>query len=129
MPTVYMLPMSTRPREDKLSEGDVRSLRTHFEVTNYEIVIDGQGIEWPKIDEVEVVAAAREHSPAGWIVRQLIFGGTARYHVGIYSGRSELVLPNLTYEAARYVVQNIAYYARERIRYNGPDGLAPTVEA
>lgn len=129
MPTVYMLPMSTRPREDRLSEADVRSLKSHFDVTNYEVVVDGQGIEWPKIDEVEVVAAARQRSPAGWIVRHLIFGGHDRYHVGIYSGRNELVLPNLTVEAARYVVQNIAYYARERIKYNGPDELTPTVEA
>lgn len=128
MPTVYMLPMSARPREDGLAESDVRALKAHFDVTNYAVVVDGQGIEWPEIDEVEVVAAARERSPAGWIVRWLIFGGSARYHVGIYSGRDELVLPNLTYEAARYVVHNIAYYARARIKYTGPDGLTPTVE-
>jgi hypothetical protein len=62
-------------------------------------------------------------------VRNLIFGGSDRYHVGIYSGRNELVLTNLTLEAARYVVQMIAYYARERIKYNGPDGLTATIEA
>jgi hypothetical protein len=129
MPTIFMLPASTAPREDRLSPGDLSALQSHFEVTNYEVVVDGQGIDWSKIDEIEVVAAARQRSPAGWIVRNLIFGGSDRYHVGIYSGRNELVLTNLTLEAARYVVQMIAYYARERIKYNGPDGLTATIEA
>jgi hypothetical protein len=124
-----MLPASTAPREDRLSAGDLRALQSHFEVTNYEVVVDGQGIDWSKIDEVEVVAAARQRSPAGWIVRNLIFGGSERYHLGIYSGRNELVLTNLTLEAARYAVQMIAYYARQRIKYNGPDGLTATIEA
>jgi hypothetical protein len=128
MPTTYMLPQSTRPREDRLNPGDIRTLQTHFETTNYEVVVDGQGLDWSKIDEVEVAMAARNRSPSGWIVRNLIYGGTDRYHVGIYSGRNELVLTNLTLEAARYVVQMIAYYARNRIVYNGPEGLTATTE-
>lgn len=129
MPTIYMLPQSNRPREDRLSEGDIRTLKSHFEPTNYEVVVDGQGLDWSKIDEVEVAPAARHRSPSGWFVRNILYGGTDRYHVGIYSGRNELVLTNITLEAARYVVQMIAYYARNRIVYNGPDGLTATIEA
>jgi hypothetical protein len=129
MPTTYMLPQSTRPREDRLSEGDIRTLQAHFEPTNYEVIVDGQGLDWSKIDEIEVVPAARHRSPSGWFVRTILYRGTDRYHVGIYSGRNELVLTNITLEAARYVVQTIAYYARNRIVYNGPDGFTATTEA
>ncbi|MFN8379332.1 MAG: hypothetical protein U0452_11750 [Anaerolineae bacterium] len=129
MTTIYMLPQSTAPREDNLSASDVRTLKAHFEPTNFDVRVDNQGIEWTAIDEIEVAAAARNRSPSGWIVRNVIFGGKDRYHVGIYSGPNELVLINLTLEATRYVVQTIAYYARNRIRYSGPEGIAPTIEA
>ncbi len=129
MSTVYLLPQSHAPREDQLSADDRRSLQAHFAPTNFQVVVDGDGIEWGKIEEVEVVKAARERSPAGWIVRNLVFGGRERYHVGIYAGPAELVLINLTLEAARYVVQTIAYYAHNRIKYSGPDGLSATSEA
>ena len=129
MTTTYMLPQSTAPREDALSTGDVRTLQSHFEATNFEVKVDGQGFAWTAIDGIEVVAAARQRSPAGWIVRNLIFGGKDRYHVGIYSGEHELVLINITLEAARYVVQTIAYYARNRIPFTGPEGITATAEA
>lgn len=129
MSTVYLLPQSHAPREDQLSAADVRALEAHFTPTNFQVVVDGQGIDWAQIEEVEVAKAARERSPAGWMVRNLVFGGRERYHVGIYAGPAELVLINLTLEAARYVVQTIAYYARNRIRYTGPDGLSATAEA
>jgi hypothetical protein len=125
---VYLLPMSTRPREDALSETDVRYLQAHFDPTNYELVVDGQGIDWAKIDAVEVATAARMRTPAGWFVRNILYGGSERYHVGVYSGRHELVVPNLTREAARYVVQTIAYFLRDRVRYTGPEDFAPLAE-
>ena len=128
MSTIYMQPQSKAPREESLSQGDVRTLKAHFEATNFEVRVDGQGIGWAAIDEIEVAAAARLRSPAGWVVRHIIFGGKDRYHIGIYSGPNELVLINLTLEAARYVVQTIAYYARNRIRYNGPEGITATTE-
>lgn len=127
MPTTFMLPQSSAPRETTLSESDVRTLRPKFEATNFEVQVDGQGFAWTAIDEVEVAAAARHRSPSGWFVRNIVFGGKDRYHVGIYSGQHELVLPNLTLEAARYVVQTIAYYARGRIRYTGPEGITATL--
>ncbi|MBL8146198.1 MAG: hypothetical protein JNL34_07425 [Anaerolineae bacterium] len=128
MTMTHMLPRSSAPREDALSAGDVRTLKAHFEATNFEVKVDGQGFAWTAIDGIEVAAAARQRSPSGWIVRNLIFGGKDRFHVGIYSGEHELVLINLTLEAARYVVQTIAYYARNRIPFTGPEGLTATAE-
>ena len=51
-----------------------------------------------------------------------------RYHVALYFGREEKVLPNLTRAAAEYVVKTVAYYAPKQVRYTGPDDFAPTVE-
>jgi hypothetical protein len=125
----YMVPASTAPKEDDLTPDDVRYLRNHMNTTNFEIVVEGQSIAWDKIDELEVAVAARQKSPAGWLVKNMIYGGQERYHVGIYSGRSEAVLPNLSIAAAKYVVQTVAYYARTRIRYTGPEGITPITES
>lgn len=129
MTTIYMLPGSTAPQEYDLSESDKRNLLAHFETTNYELVVDGDGLDWEKIDEVEVVIASRDKGPSGWFIRNIYFGGQDRYHVGVYSGRNELVLPNLTLPAAKYVVRTIAYYLRKRVKYQGPDDFVATVEA
>jgi hypothetical protein len=125
----YITPRSAPPKEDELTPDDVRFLQSHFSTTNYEVIVDGRGIEWEKIDEVEVVKAAREKSPAGWLVKNVVYSGQERYHVGIYSGQNEIVLPNVTLQAAKYVVQTIAYYARSRIRYTGLKGITPITEA
>lgn len=127
--TIYMLPGSTAPQEHDLSEADKRYLLDHFETTNYEVVVDGHGIDWEKIDEVEVVIASRDNGPSGWFIRNIYYGSKERYHVGVYSGRNELVLPNLTLPAAKYVVRIIAYYLRKRVIYQGPDDFVATVEA
>jgi len=126
--TIYMLPGSTAPHENDLNDSDKRNLLDHFETTNYEIVVDGSGIDWEKIDEVEVVVASRDKGPSGWFIRNIYFGGQERYHVGVYSGRNELVLPNLSLPAARYVVRIIAYYLRNRVKYHGPTDFIATVE-
>ena len=125
----YVVPLSNAPKEDKLTPEDTQFLRSHFSVTNYEVVVDNQGIEWNKIDEIEVAKAARAAGPAGWLIKNALYGGQDRYHVGIYSGRYELVLPNLSFDAASYVVQTLAYYARTRIPYKGPEGITVTAEA
>ncbi len=127
--TVFMLPGSTAPQEYDLSEADRRTLLAHFETTNYEMVVDGEGIDWEKIDEVEVVVASRDKGLSGWFIRNIYFGGQERYHVGVYSGRNELVLPNLTLNAAKYVVRTIAYYLRKRVIYQGPSDFVATIEA
>ena len=126
---VYMVPARTAPKEDDLTPDDVRYLRNHMNATNFEIIVDRQSIPWDKIDELEVAVAARQNSPAGWLVKNVIYGGKERYHVGIYSGNNEAVLPNLSLAAAKYVVQTVAYYARTRIRYTGPEGFIPTTES
>jgi hypothetical protein len=124
----YIKPLSTPPKEDELSSDDIHTLQTHFATTNHEVMVDGQGIEWGAIDEVEVAVAARQKSPAGWLVKNVVYGGRDRYHVGVYSGQNEIVLTNLSLNAVKYVVQTIAYYARSRIRYTGHDGITPTTE-
>ena len=126
---IYLTPAGNAPKEDELTPDDVRFLLNHINVTNYEILVDGQSIAWDKIDELEVAVAARQKSPAGWLVKNVIYGGQERYHVAMYSGRSEAVLPNLSLVAAKYVVQIVAYYARTRIRYTGPKGITPITES
>lgn len=127
--TTYLLPSKTAPREDDLSDSDRRFISQHFSPTNYEVVVDNQGIDWNKIDSIEVARAARDKGPSGWFVRTIYYGGQDRYHVAVYSGRYELVLPNLSLAGARYVVRTIAYYLRNRVRYNGPEDFAATTEA
>ena len=72
--------------------------------------------------------AAREGGPAGWFVRKVIYAGD-RYHVGVYFGSDELVLTNVTLEAAQFVVQTIAYYANNAIRYTGARRYRPVTES
>src|SRR5664279_3449419 len=109
-----------RPGMDGLSDEDKRSLGKRFNANAYEINVDGKHVEWGRIDEVEVAKAAREGGPAGWFVKKVIYAGE-RYHVGVYFGQGELVLTNITLEAAAFVVQTIAYFANNTIRYTGPD--------
>ncbi len=126
--TTYLLPSKTAPREDELTDSDRRFIAQHFSATNYEVVVDGQGIDWSKIDSIEVARAARDPGPSGWFVRKIVYGGAERYHVAIYSGRYELVLPNLSLAGAKYAVRMIAYYLRNRVQYSGPEDLAATAE-
>jgi hypothetical protein len=113
-----------RPDMAGLTEEDRRTLDKRFDANAWEINIDGRRAEWGVIEEVEVAKAARERGPAGWFVKKVIFAGD-RYHIGLYFGSEELVLTNVTLEAAKFVVQTIAYYANNVIRYKGPDGLVP----
>lgn len=122
---LYLQRLSARPSIDDLSERDARHVREHFDPYAGEVIIDGQAIRWNDIEEVEVAQAARMKSPAGWVVKNLIMGGE-RYHVGVYFGRHEAVLPNLTLEAVRYIVQSIAFYAPQRVAYSGPPDLEIT---
>ena len=116
-----------RPSMEGLSEEDRRTLDKRFDANAWEINIEGHRAEWGVIDEVEIAKAARERGPAGWFVKNIIYAGE-RYHVGIYFGSQELVLTNVTLEAAKFVVQTIAYYANNVIRYKGPDDLVPVTE-
>ncbi|NDJ62008.1 MAG: hypothetical protein GYB67_12830 [Chloroflexi bacterium] len=123
----YLLRPYAAPRKTELTPREIQHLERHFAADSIEINIDGEPIDYGHIDEVEVAQAARVSALSGWLVKNLFYGGE-RYHVGVYFGRGELVLPNLTLNAAKYVVQIIAYYSHKPIRYTGPDGLSPLSE-
>lgn len=107
----------------------MKELDKRFDANAYEVNIEGGRIEWGVIDEVEVAKAARVNSPAGWFVKKVMYGGGDRYHVGVFFGKGELVLTNITLEQARFVVDTIAYYATQPIRYTGIEGVVETVES
>ncbi|MBL8154233.1 MAG: hypothetical protein JNM70_08620 [Anaerolineae bacterium] len=116
-----------RPNPADLPDNEARLIYERFDIASNEVIVDGQPIRWEEIEEVEVAPAPRAAGPAGWLVRNLVHGDE-RYHVGLYFGRSEAVLPNISLNVARFVVQAVAYYAPLPVRYRGPDGLSPTVE-
>lgn len=120
----YLARVEQRPTMNALSEEERRIVGKHFDANAYEVNIDGKRVEYGAIDEVEVAKAAREGGPAGWFVKKFVFAGE-RYHIGVYFGDGEAVLTNVTLESATYVVQTIAYYANNLIRYSGPDGISP----
>lgn len=107
---------------------DSKTLDKRFDANAYEVNIEGGRVEWGVIDEVELAKAARVSSPAGWFVKRVMYGGEDRYHVGVFFGRGELVLTNITLEVAKYVLETIAYYAPQPIRYTGIEGIVETVE-
>jgi len=121
----YLLRPLSKPRLEGLSPADQRVIQQHFDANSVEINIDGQFLEYGRIDSIEVAVAARTRNPAGWFVRNVVYGGEPRYHIGIYYGRHELVLTNLTRDAVQYVTGVIAFYARNRIKYSGPEDIIP----
>jgi hypothetical protein len=118
----FLKRLKVRPDLDTLTNAERSYLQAHFDPNAAEVFVNGESISWSEIDEVEVVAAARMAGPAGWLVRFMY--GKARYHVGIYFGRNEMVLPNVSLSVAEYVVQAIAFYAPNPIRYKGVEGLS-----
>jgi hypothetical protein len=124
----YLARIEQRPSPEELTDEERRSLDKRFDANAYEINIDGKRVEYAAVNEVEVAKAAREGGPAGWFVKKVIFAGE-RYHVGIYFPQGELVLTNVTLDTAKFVVQTIAYYANNPIRYAGVEGIAPVVES
>ena len=116
-----------RPSLDDLTPGEARYIEKHFDAHAAEVVANDETIHWDDIDEVEVVVAPRLGGPAGWVVRYVVHGNQ-RYHEGIYMGPAEVVLPNVTYRVAQFVVQTIAYYAPRPVRYKGVEGLSPVAE-
>lgn len=109
---------------DTLTPAERDYIQQHFDPYANEVVINRDTIGWDTIEEVEVAEAARSTGPAGWLVKYLFMGGS-RYHVGVYFGREEAVLTNMTLNCARYIVQMIAFYAPKRVLYNGPEDICP----
>lgn len=120
----YLAHVEQKPTMDALSDEERRTLNKHFDANAYELNIDGKRVEYAAIDEVEVAKAAREGGPAGWFVKKVVFAGD-RYHIGVYFGDKEAILTNFTLASAAYVVQTIAYYANNSIRYTGLEGVSP----
>lgn len=121
----YLLRPLSKPRLEGLSPADQRIIEQHFDANSVEINIDGQFLEYGRIDSIEVAPAARTRNPAGWFVRNIIFSGQERFHVGIYYGHHELVMINLSRAAVQYVTGVIAFYARNRVKYTGPEDIIP----
>jgi hypothetical protein len=124
---LYLIRPNVPPRFEELDEPARRALLDKFDAHPAELTISGQVIAWNHIDEVEIAKAARQRTLSGWFVRHIVYA-EERYHVGVYSGNSEAVLPNLPLAAAQFVVLSIAYYMQAPIRYSGVEGLVPVSE-
>lgn len=125
----YLQQLDEQPDPDELSARDVQSLHRRFEADSRELSIYDQVIPWEAVGAVEVAVAPRMSGPAGWLVRQFLHSGGDRYHVGIYTtDDEEAVLPNVTWETARFVVRTIAFFAPGPVAYTGPDDVAQLTE-
>ena len=72
-----------------------------------------------------MVVAPHISGPAGWFVRKLVTR-EERYHIGLYSGHDEIILPNLTLPVAKYIVASLAHFAPLPVRYSGLPDFTPT---
>lgn len=118
---MYLQRINFRPNTDALSDRERQYLQNHYDYTMTEVIINGNAIAWDNVEEVEVAVAARL-SGAGGVLTRFFMGGD-RYHLGIYFGKREAVLPNIPLTTAKYILQTIAYHAPYPVRYKGPDDL------
>ncbi|GAB4526988.1 MAG: hypothetical protein OHK0046_44340 [Anaerolineae bacterium] len=119
----YLQRIDYRPNPANLSEAEEKHLAKVLDVYGAEIVVYGEPVRWEHIEEVEVVPAPHMAGPAGWIVGKLLMGGRQFYHLGIYFGSREAILPNITLNTARHVLELIAFYAPNPVAYQGPEDL------
>lgn len=120
----YLMRMNIRPDADTLKPHERTHLHRVFEPFAAEVRVHRDTVGWNEIDEVELVPAPSVAGVGGWIIDRL-FKSEPQYHLGIYLGREEAVLANITMREALYVLHAIAYYAPQPVRYVGPDGLVP----
>ena len=125
---LYLQRSPTRPNPDVLSPEDSRYVQEQFSIYGGNLSVQGQPVEWSAIEAIEVVVAAHISGPAGWFVRKVVIRED-RYHVALYSGHDEIVLPNLTLAVAKYVVGCIAHFAPLPVRYSGLPNFTSTTEA
>ena len=125
--TTYLQRSTNRPNPDALSAADSKYIQEHFNVYGGNLTVEGQPVDWSAIEEIEVVVAPHISGAAGWFVRNVVIR-EERYHVGLYSGRDEIVLPNLPLTVAKYVVGCVAHFAPLPVRYRGIPDFAPTTE-
>jgi hypothetical protein len=112
-----------RPSYENLSPEEESQLRKHFTAYGAELIIDGIVIRWEHIDEVEVAIAPRGKGVAGWLVKKMMLNDETRYHVGVYFGSLEAILPNISLNMVKHVLENIAFYSPKPIRYVGPENI------
>ncbi|MDZ4670131.1 MAG: hypothetical protein SH821_04610 [Phototrophicales bacterium] len=112
-----------RPSYENLSPDEEANLRKHFTAYGAEMVIDGIVIRWEYIDEVEVAFAPRGNGLAGWLVKKFVLQDEQRYHVGVYFASLEAILPNISLNMVKHVLENIAFYSPKPIRYVGPENI------
>jgi len=124
---LYLQRSQIRPNPDVLSPADSKFIQEHFNVYGGNLTVQGQPVEWSAIEAIEVVVAPHISGAAGWFVRNVVVR-EERYHVGLYSGHDEIVLPNLTLAVAQYVVGCVAHFAPLPVRYSGLPDFAPTTE-
>ena len=125
---LYLQHSSIRPNPDVLSQEDSRFIQEHFNIYGGNLTVEGQPVDWSAIEEIEVVVAPHIAGPAGWFVRRVVIR-EERYHIGLYSGRDEIVLPNLTLVVAKYIVACIAHFAPLPVRYSGIPDFVRTTES
>lgn len=123
---MYLQKINFRPNTDALSDRERQYLQNHYDYNSTELFVHGNAIAWDAVEEVELVIAARL-SGAGGMLTRLLMGGD-RYHVGIYFGKREAVLPNISLTTAKYILQTIAYNAPFPVRYNGPNDLVAVAD-
>ncbi|GEM_PF-439878 len=121
----YLARLTKDPGTANLTPDEISFVNRHFDVNPQMVTLNGVGISWDDVDEIEVAQAARTRTASGWFVKNILFGGKERYHVAIYSGRNETVLPNISRAVVEHIVQTIAYYAPKRIAYKGVEGISP----
>lgn len=123
----YLMRVNVRPNADKLDPHELEQINNEFDTYAGEVRIHGEPVGWDEIDEVELVVAPTVGGLSSWLLGALV-NTDDRYHLGIYLGRDEAVLANISENQARYALQAIAYYAPNAIRFVGPEGFVPTVD-
>ena len=123
----YLQRSPNRPNPDVLSAEESQLVQEQFNIYGGNLTVQGQPVDWSAIEEIEVAVAPHISGPAGWFVRHVIVR-EERYHIGLYSGHDEIVLPNLPLAVARYIVACVAHFAPNPVRYSGLADFAPTVE-
>ena len=123
----YLMRINVRPDADKLEPQELEQILNEFDTYAGEVRIHGQPVSWSEIDEVELVDAPTVGGLSSWLLSAFV-NTEDRYHIGIYLGRDEAVLANVSERQARYVLQALAYYAPNPIRFKGPEGFVPTVD-
>lgn len=123
----YLQRLNVRPSLDDLTPTEARFIEANFDAHAGEVRVFQEPIHWSEVDGIEVVKAPHISGPAGWFVKRFLTGDD-HYHVGIYFGHNEVVLPNVSLNTARHVVQTVAYYAPQPVRYTGIPNLSPVVD-